>query len=228
MNLRFASRFLALAFVASITQASAQTPALVFPYEPAQLLAVLPTTPADWKVLRSDAGMTLGDWVETRATRIFEAPPAPPTADNPAPAPSGQIALSVIDTAGYTPALAAFADFRPEKTGDVEKKLLGSLPAIVVVREDGRQFVRVLVASRYIVELTLTNLPRHRAEDWLRGFHFDALPATSKTPTVRPQEFRLSRVDELQPKKNRSYVVATTSATRMDAFLKSLPPEKNP
>jgi hypothetical protein len=149
--------------------------------------------------------------------------------DPTAPAlPPGEIELSVVDTAGFAPSLAAFANFAPGKNGTLEKKLIGTLPAIVIANQDGRQFVQVLVASRYLVELTLTNLPRQRAEDWLRGFHFESLPQTSKTPTSRPREFRLSHIDELQPKNNRSYAVSTTSARRVDAFLKSLPPDPEP
>jgi hypothetical protein len=163
--------------------------------------------------------------LETRATRVLQAPPTPvPVGDaSVAPLPPGEIEITVVDTAGFAPALAAFEDFTPGRNANVEKKLIGALPAIVIANDGGRQFVQILVSSRYLVELTLTNLPRHRAEDWLRGFHFDGLPASSKAPISRPREFRLSHIDELQPKRNRSYVVSTTNSKRVDAFLKSLP-----
>lgn len=214
-----------LSFAASIAGAFAQQTPSLFPYEPAQLLGVLPAAPAEWKVLRSDAEVTLGEWLETKATRTFQSPPSTAgAADGSAnPGLPGEIEINVTDTAGFAPALAAFANFAPVKNGNFEKKLFGTLPAIVITGDNGRQFVQVLVGSRYLVSLTLTNLPRHRAEDWLRTFHFETLPPASKTPTSQPREFRLSHLDELQSKNNRSYVVSTTNARRVDAFLKTLP-----
>ncbi|MEI9898636.1 MAG: hypothetical protein WDN28_33460 [Chthoniobacter sp.] len=207
--------------------ASAEDAPAPFPFEPAQLLTVLAAAPADWKITRSDAATTLGQWLKTRATRTFQPPPPSATADAaPASAP-GEVEVSVIDTAGFAPSLAAFADFTPGKNGALEKKLLGTLPAIVISGEGGRQFSQVLVSNRYIVEITLPHLSPVRLEDWLRGLHFDFLPPAASVPTVSPREFRLTHVDELHPENNHSYVVSTTSSKRLAAFLKTLPPEKS-
>lgn len=223
MNLRFA--VLSVLLAARFSSASAQESPGIFPFEPAQMLGVLPTAPADWKVLRSVADSTLGEWLETRATRVFQAPPAPASAGAAVipDAPPGQIEISVVDTAGFTPALVAFANFTTAKSGNMEKKLIGSVPAIVIGSETERQFVELLVSSRYLVEITLTNLPRQRIDDWLRTFHFETLPQANRAPTRGTREFRLTHLDELQPKNNRSYSVSTTSAKRVDAFLKTLP-----
>jgi hypothetical protein len=203
------------------TVALAEPASPVLPYEPRQLLPVLPSAPLDWKVTRSEAGTTLGEWLQTRATRIFQAPPAPVTAG--APAPQGRLEISVTDTGGFAQSLAAFDGFTPGKIGNLEKKLIGTLPAIFVGSENSRQFIQVLVSSRYIVELTLTDLPRQRVEDWLRAFHFDALPPATTSAPTRPGEYRLSHIDELDPKNNRSYLVSTTNIKRVDAYLKTLP-----
>jgi hypothetical protein len=208
--------------IALVSTAPAQTTPAIFPFEPAQVLGVLPAAPAEWKVTRSEADTTLGEWLETRATRVFQAPPTRSTTATSAP---GEAEISVVDTAGFEPALAAFAGFVPGRSGDLEKKLIGSSPAIVITSENGRQFTQLLISSRYLVEITLTNLPQHRAEDWLRLFRFDSLPAKSRTQTNAPREFRLSHVDELQPRNNRSYTASTTSAKRVNDFLKTLPPE---
>ncbi len=213
-----------LPLVALLSTAAAQQTPTIFPVEPARLLGVLPAAPAEWKVIRSEAGTTLGEWLKTRATRIFQAPPTTQNAGEPATATrAGEVEISVVDTAGFAPLLAAFADFAPGKNGPLEKKLIGSLPAIVITQEGGRQFTQMLVSSRYLVEISLTNLPRERAEDWLRGFRFDTLPKENARPITRPREFRLTHLDELHPKNNRSYTVSTTSATRLNAFLKTLP-----
>jgi hypothetical protein len=222
-------RLAALLFVcgAWIATATAQQTPTVFPVEPIQLLGVLPAAPAEWKVIRSEAETTLSEWLETRATRVFQAPPAPGPANADVTSnalPPGELEITVVDTAGFAPALAAFANFAPGKNGNLEKKLIGTLPAIITKGESERQFVQVLVASRYLIEITMTNLPRHPVEDWLRSFHFDLLPQQSRPVVNRLREFRLSHIDELRPSNNRSYVVSTTNAKRVDDFLKTLPP----
>jgi hypothetical protein len=85
----------------------------------------------------------------------------------------------------------------------------------------------VLVANRYIVEISLSHLPSSKIEDWLRGFHFDQLPPKPSTPTTRQHDFRLTHADELHPENNRSYSVSTTSSKRVSDFLKTLPVEKS-
>lgn len=216
-------------FALASTAAAENAPA-AFPFEPAQLLTVLPTTPSRWTLLRSEANTSLSAWLQTRATRVFQAPPPEPDSASPAvaapAAPSlGEAEISVLDTGGFTSALAAFLDFTPGKNGNVERKQFGSLPAILTTSEDGLQLAEVLVSNRFIVRISLKNLPKSRVEDWLRTFHFDALPAKSPTPTTRPSEFRLSYVDELHPEKNRSRTASTTSSKRVREFLKLLPPE---
>ena len=100
---------------------------------------------------------------------------------------------------------------------------LTALDSIPDAQLDGK-IVRRDAGGNIVLELTLTNLPRHRVEDWLQGFRIQALPATNKSQLTRPREFRLSHIDELEPRNNRSYAVSTTSAKRLDDFLKTLPP----
>jgi hypothetical protein len=216
-----------LLLVALLSTAFAQQTPPILPVEPHQLLGILPAAPADWKIIRSDAETTLGEWLETRATRVFQAPPAPVeagTAVSASKAPRGEIEINVVDTAGFGPALAPFVGFKTSKSDGLEKKVLGSLPAIIVTSTDGKQLAQVLVASRYLVELTFTHLTNARVEDLLRGFRFDTLPQKGQTLTNRPREFQLTHIDELEPTNNRSYSVTTTSTKRLDDFLKTLPP----
>jgi hypothetical protein len=147
------------------------------------------------------------------------------TADATATAPPGEAEITVVDTAGFTSALASFAAFVPGKFGALEKTRIGTLPAIIITNEDGREFTQPLVSSRYIVEITFTNLPRQRVADWLRGFHFDTLSPNDRALPSRSREFRLAHVDELQPANNRSYSVSATSTKRVNDFLKTLPAE---
>ncbi|HSI13318.1 MAG TPA: hypothetical protein VK961_14805 [Chthoniobacter sp.] len=219
-----ALRTLLIFIVATPFMAPAEPPSAVFPYEPAQLLAALPAAPAEWSTTRSEAETTLGDWLETRATRVYRRNPSTP-AENDAVAASAplEVEISVTDTGGLSSSLAAFANFTPGQSGRVEKKLIGSLPSIIFAGEDGRQLTQVLVSGRYIIELAASRSSQFRVDDWLRAFRFNDLPPVSATPHSRPKEFRLTHVDELHPENNRSYSVSTTNSSRVSSFLKSLP-----
>jgi len=80
---------------------------------------------------------------------------------------TGELEISVADTAGFAQSLAAFANFTPSKNGNLEKKLFGTLPAIIVRSETASDFAQILVSARYLIELKLTNLPNQRFETWL-------------------------------------------------------------
>lgn len=219
---------LALVFGASFA-ALAQPKGAILPFEPAQILATLPAAPADWATTRSDAETTLGDWLATRATRVFHGSPSAQTGQEPGtPAITPvEVEVTVTDTAGFPPSLAAFTSFTPGKNGNMEKKNIGSLPAIIFTGDDGRQLTQVLVSGRYIIELSTPQSDRVRVEDWLRGFHFDKLPAQSIPLVTSVQTFRLPYVDELHPENNRIYSVSTTSSNRISDFLKTLPTSRD-
>ena len=189
---------------------SAEEPKPVHPFEPAELLLALPSTPDQWTLVRSDAELSLGRSLFSKATRIFQAPPSPADATGNAPPPPGEVRIAVVDTGGDAPSLADFADFQPVRIGTFEKKLIASLPAIIQSDDHGRQTAQILVAARYLVEITLTHLPRQRVEDWLRTFHFDQLPPKSDTPSTDSHAFLLTHIDELHPERNRTYTVLTT------------------
>ncbi len=187
----------------------------IFPFAPKDLLHALPTAPAEWKVIRSDAETTLSEWPQTTATRVYQVS-SPATATEKT-AEVVEVEIALIDTAGYAPALASFANFSPIKTEGFEKKLIGALPAIVSGKEDERQVTQVLVSGRYLIEITLTNPRRsQRAEDWLRLFRFTALPANSPAPTNTLREFRVSYFDELNPANNRSHLVSSGESPRLE------------
>jgi hypothetical protein len=207
------------------------------PFEPDQLLAALPDAPRDWTLIRADGDLFLGDSLLSKATRVFQAPVRPseaagialPTpassrdASNKPPPPPGEVRIRILDTAGDAPSLADFADFKPGRSGSIEKKLFGSLPAIVFGGDETKQVIEVLVSSRYILNITFTNLPPQRVEDWLRAFHFDRLPEKSRTPDEPAGQFRLTHVDELHPEKNRSYLVSATDPKKLPKHAEAVP-----
>lgn len=199
---------------------AAEPPHAVFPLNPTELLATLPATPTDWTLVRSDGGTNFGEWLTSRATRVFQ-PPPPPPGTVPAPGPR-EVEITIVDTGGFAPTLTSFADFRPEKTDAMEKLYVGGLPALTFPLDEGKQFIEILVAGRLIVEITLTGLPQVKAETWLRALHFDALPRLENSlPATRQNEYRVSYLDELHPEKNRAYNVAPTDSEGLTKILKT-------
>jgi hypothetical protein len=201
-----------LFWMRSVTVLTAQEKAATYPFQPDQLLAVLPETPREWTLIRSDADVFWGNSLLSKATRIFQAPVL--DGSNATPAPPGEVKIRILDTADDAPSRADFADFKPLRNGPIEKKLIGSLPAIVVSKDETKQLVEVLVASRFVLDITFTNLPQQRVEDWLRSFHFDRLPEKSEAPSTPTGQFRVVHVDELQPERNRSQLVSVSSSQK--------------
>jgi hypothetical protein len=220
--MKFSHSLLLLFCLGWVTGLSAQVTEL--PFQPEQLLATLPDTPRDWTLVRSDADLFLGDALLSKATRVFWAPTKPLNASDTPPPPPGEVKIRILDTAGDVPSLADFADFKPAKNGSIERKFIGSLPAIVFGGDETKQVTQVLVSSRYILDVTFTNLPQQRVEDWLRSLHFNRLPEKSEGPPAPTGQFRLSYVDELHPEKNRSYNVAATDRKRLNEILKASHP----
>jgi hypothetical protein len=189
---------------------AAENPPATGPVRPETLLAALPQASDAWSIVRSDAETTLGESRQTRATRIFHAtapvPANPSGAASEAPG-SGEVRVALSDFAGRIP--GDFANFKPGKAGAFESLFIGSSPAIVLTREDQRR-VKVLLANRYVVELTFVGLPREKPETWLRALHFEALQNPQPVPAVGG-EYVTRFVDELHPEKNRQYKVSLSA-----------------
>lgn len=192
---------------------SAESPLLNSPVRPEVLLAALPQAGEAWTVVRSDAETTLGEGLQTRAVRIFR--PAAVVATNSAES-SGdgqtvpEVRIRLSDFAGRIP--GDFANFKPGKAGAFESYLIGSYPAISFTR-DRQRLVKVLLANRYVAELTFVDLPREKPETWLQGLHFEGLRDVQPVVIPPNQRDHLVRfVDELHPEKNRQYKVSTSAA----------------
>jgi hypothetical protein len=186
-----------------------------YPFAPEQLLAILPEVPQEWTLTRSDGDFFLGDSLLSKATRVFQAPAKTVDTSKGTAAPPGEVKIRILDTASDAASRADFAGFKPGRIGPIEKKLIGALPAIVFGEDETKQLTQVLVASRYLLDITFTRLPEQRVEDWLRSFHFDRLPEKSAVLAAVNGQFRLAHVDELHPEKSRSYFVSVTDAKKV-------------
>ena len=99
-------------------------PPRVLPLPPKEVLALLPPTPADWKVTASVATNQISSWPVTIAQRQIESTASDSrnaTGTTSQPRPRMRATFMLIDS-GYDPSAAgAFVDFKPIKNGNVEK-----------------------------------------------------------------------------------------------------------
>jgi hypothetical protein len=190
--------------IAAVTRAD--TPPSL-PASPANLLQVLPQTPNRWTLTQSQARTVLSGWLQTRAVRVFQAPP--PTDGTTA---VGSVEIAVLDTGGFRQSLGDFTDFKPGKSGPIERLLIAGYPALQIPDLGGNPRTQILLASRYIVGVKIIGLPAEKIEPWLRALHFDLLPRrTSADSDALPTVVTLESIDELHPERNRTYSVSISS-----------------
>jgi hypothetical protein len=198
------SFLLLLGPVAIVTRADT-APSL--PASPADLLQVLPQAPDRWTVTQSQAKTVLAGWLQTRAVRVFQPPPA--TDGTPA---AGAVEIAVLDTGGFRQSLGDFTDFKPGKNGPIERLLIAGYPALQIPDLEGNLRTQILLASRYIVEVKFTALPSEKIEPWLRALRFTALPRPASTDTAAlPSVVTLLSIDELHPERSRTYSVSISA-----------------
>jgi len=200
------SPWLLFAFVfASSTWARASEP--VVPVAPSELLSVLPAAPQDWTLATSEAETSLDQWLRTRATRVYKVATPPNGAAAPAIPANASVEISITDTGGYASTIADFADFKPGKTGPLERLYISNLPAQVLSISSDEVLTQALAAQRFLIEVTIKSLPNVKVDAWLRLLRFDALHLPATAQTTLPVPVRLALVDELHPERNRSYTV---------------------
>jgi len=177
------------------------------PAAPADLLQVLPQVPDGWTLVQSKAKTVLAGWLQTRAVRVFQAPPNIDGTSTP-----GSVEIAVLDTGGFRQSLGDFVDFKPGKSGPIERLLIAGYPALQIPDLEGNPRTQILLASRYIVEVKIIGRPAERIEPWLRALHFDALPRqTAADAGALPAVVTLVSIDELHPELNRTYSVGISS-----------------
>jgi len=203
-------------FLVLISGASLVAQEPVLPLPPAEVIKFLPPAPPGWETVRSTADNFLSDWVATNAVREYKFTPPPKSAADPtAPLPPPQFIRIRITDSGYWPQFRRlFEGFTPGKSGDAERLLIDSHPAIKVTStrkvegKDDEELARILllVNNRFIVQLETTNAQPKDLEDWLKKIDFAKLARVpSEGVTEIPVPVMIVKIDELNPKKTRSY-----------------------
>ncbi len=197
-------------------------PAVGFtPVSPLELWKVMPGRLDTWELLVSTGETRFGEWLESRVVREYRklpdasgGEPAKPAGAEPTP--PARTRIVITDTGGFEGAVAHFQDFVPGESDGIERKTLAGHPAFVIPWGEKELGVELLVEGRFRVEITLENQPPRFIQEWLRRLDLRALagiPAGEKIPL--PEEIRILQIDQLEPRKNRAYLLATTSDARL-------------
>lgn len=184
----------------------------MMPAPPERLLKFLPDEVEAWKMTRSTAETVYDQWVHSQATRWFERPR--PDAED---APPMVAKLTIEDTGGYAPARALFADFVPEVGEGFEKRLVNGFPTILIDYRASGFSAEILVADRFLVRILCENQPRRFLREWVGHLRLRGLTRLPKTEVVAlPEVVTVTRIDELDPSRNRTYELGTASGAIAD------------
>ena len=182
----------------------------IIPISPVKLFDALPANPKTWELKRSIGTRSYSGWVESRVQRIFEKKVIDPKKPD-EPEKVLVTRVTITDTGKFSEAIAGFDDFKPEKHENYEKAFIQKYPAVIVPYE-GEVEVTLLVKGRFKVEYILENQPKKYLKEWMRHTKFDVLTKIADTPvTVLPAEINILKIDQLNPKKNSVYLLATSS-----------------
>lgn len=209
--LRFGcAMLLAVVSSRSVAQTGSPVPttpahAPIVPLKPEELLSLLPTPPAGWKLQVSKANTSFMEWMMTQANREFSYSTPPTTAGVSSPAPPQITRFRLTDT-GFFPSFAGvFADFQVGKYGNEESLMIESLPARRIKLSNGGERLVVLMKRRFLVQIEVHNQPANAVLSWLKQVdlrRIAAVPDNGSTQLPRP--IVVSRIDELEPKNNSS------------------------
>lgn len=205
----------ALIFLISLLMlvSHSQAQSRILPMKPAELIAYLPPAPPEWITIKSQAADNLsGGWVTTSAVRSFKQPPQRPDPAAPSATPSEPVVLRVhlLDSGNKDDWTTMFVPkpSSPEATSSRVRYLkIQNFAAREFKLDDKTIILNILVKNRYLFEIRAANLEDEKV---LRKYaesidlkKLAAAPDSGVSHITNP--VILSRVDELNPKKNRSY-----------------------
>ena len=186
----------------------------VLPIEPAELLKLMPATPANWKLTSSQATNQVSSWLLTTAQRQLEFTAPAPSADTGKAQPAMHTRLVLIDTGYDAAAAGVFADFKPGVRGRTERLLVGTFPAIRTRASDSREALQLYINRRFIFRVEVENQQKDAVMAWVRLLPIDRFNVPSgPTITSLPPTVSIRTVNELDKTKNREGTIAIATPT---------------
>lgn len=190
--------------------------------KPQDLWQMMPGEMETWELKVSTAESRFNRWLEARAVREYQKIETPEEAESGKPTPPAKTRIVVTDTAGFPGSIDFFEGFEPGKDeeDDIERRVLSGWPAFLIPYGDDELVVEILVAKRFLVEITLQHQPRRFVGQWVRRMDLGGLAGLPETEIVAlPETVKVMRIDQLNPERNRAYLLATTSNSRVEQEL---------
>ena len=218
-----------LTVVPLLTVSAQTTPPPRTPVGAAELFACLPPAIREWQLTQSQAKSTFSEWLKTEATREFTGPPPPLTPGSTTVGPPPKTKITIIDTGFYPAFCGVFQDFQPGPAeGGIEKLMVSSLPATRSAAADGSVQLQAFVARRFIVRIRIDHQPGKKPDDWLSAVNLAGLNALATKGNAKlPDPLPMFVIDELNPKRSRSYQMEFTTEEEVAmSAASSVPPVK--
>ena len=173
----------------------------VAPLSPNELLKLLPNSPNQWQLKQSTAKNFFMEWASSQALREFNyTPPSMPDAIAP---PVHILRFTITDTGYYAGLMGDLLSSQPPKSGESESLNLNGYPARRIMVSKVQERLRVLIKSRYVIQIDVQDEPPGNAQKWfglLDLNKFVALPVDGDETLPRP--FSIVRIDEINPQNN--------------------------
>lgn len=193
--------------------------------KPQDLWQMMPGEMETWELKTSTAESRFNRWLEVRAVREYEKIQTLEEVESGKPVPPAKTRIVVTDTAGFPGAIDFFDGFEPGKDDEneedeIEREILSGWPAFFIPYGENELVVEMLVAKRFLVEITLLHQPRRFVGQWVRRMDLGGLAGVPRTEVVAlPETVKVMRIDQLNPERNRAYLLATTSNSRVEQEL---------
>lgn len=187
----------------------------VVPLAPSELLKLLPNAPDQWRLKQSTAKNFVMDWPSSQAQREFDY--TPPTGPDAIPSPTHVLRITVTDTGYYAGLMSDLQSTQVPKSGEAERLTIHGFPARRIMVGKSQEELRLLVKSRYVIQLDVQNEPPGNAQKWLGIIdltRFATLP--TEGDVILPRPFSIMRIDELNPKNNAVSKVNFTTQEEAD------------
>jgi hypothetical protein len=183
-------------------------PKTVMGVPPETLLATLPPAPKKWKLVSSVGMNEISALPALLTFAIREYREEPPRSDPAAPPPLPRITkITLLDTAFDRDRAFVFDVFKQPASETVKHSTVQGLRLVERTAGDNKRIIAAEIDSRFILTMELQNQDDASRDAWIEAINLPnlrtwAAQAPRLAPT--PRAFKVSSVDELNPKSNQT------------------------
>ena len=172
----------------------------IIPVDLSRLFTVMPEKEDGWKLTKSKGWRGQYRWLEAIVTR--ESEQVPDEASKELDEKPAKVRLTIKDTCKYTQSdLRLFSEFTEKKDDVREYVYMNSIPTIVT-ESDKRTTAQFLLYDRFVLSVTLFNLPKTELGEWFRKVEVESLASVKDGRIMAvPENFVEQTIDQLKKRK---------------------------